>query len=92
MLCSSVRLTPLCPTAFNEAYTTGGLGRFLAIWSTFTTAAFSIGGPDFIANCAPEAQNPYVPFPTLCLAYFIDYRFFTGDGPYPRRLRGSYIG
>ncbi|EIN06983.1 hypothetical protein PUNSTDRAFT_144574 [Punctularia strigosozonata HHB-11173 SS5] len=46
------------PGAFNEAYTTGGLGRFLAIWSTFTTAAFSIGGPDFIANCAPEAQNP----------------------------------
>ncbi|EXJ81796.1 hypothetical protein A1O1_07861 [Capronia coronata CBS 617.96] len=46
------------PGAFNEAYTTGSLGRFLAIWGVFNTAAFSIGGPDFIANCAPETSNP----------------------------------
>ncbi|EON99118.1 putative general amino acid permease protein [Phaeoacremonium minimum UCRPA7] len=46
------------PGAFNEAYTTGTTGRFLAIWGVFNTAAFAIGGPDFIANCAPEAENP----------------------------------
>jgi amino acid transporter len=46
------------PGAFNEQYTTGTTGRFLAIWGVFNTAAFAIGGPDFIANCAPEAVNP----------------------------------
>ncbi|KAH8892823.1 hypothetical protein GQ53DRAFT_861005 [Thozetella sp. PMI_491] len=46
------------PGAFNTQYVDGGLGRFLAIWGVFNTAAFAIGGPDFIANCAPEAVNP----------------------------------
>lgn len=46
------------PGAFNVAYTTGTTGRFLAVWGVFNTAAFSIGGPDFIANCASEAVNP----------------------------------
>ncbi|KAH7007424.1 amino acid permease/ SLC12A domain-containing protein [Ilyonectria destructans] len=46
------------PGAFNEQYVQGGPGRFLAIWGVFNTAAFAIGGPDFIANCAPEAVNP----------------------------------
>ncbi|KAF7556933.1 hypothetical protein G7Z17_g1053 [Cylindrodendrum hubeiense] len=46
------------PGAFNEQYVEGGPGRFLAIWGVFNTAAFAIGGPDFIANCAPEAVNP----------------------------------
>ncbi|KAK7418733.1 hypothetical protein QQX98_003751 [Neonectria punicea] len=46
------------PGAFNEQYIEGGPGRFLAIWGVFNTAAFAIGGPDFIANCAPEAVNP----------------------------------
>ncbi|KAI6089696.1 amino acid permease/ SLC12A domain-containing protein [Hypoxylon rubiginosum] len=46
------------PGAFNEQYIEGGGGRFLAIWGVFNTAAFAIGGPDFIANCAPEAVNP----------------------------------
>ncbi|CAM1504160.1 Fc.00g017510.m01.CDS01 [Cosmosporella sp. VM-42] len=46
------------PGAFNEAYIGGGGGRFLAIWGVFNTAAFAIGGPDFIANCAPETINP----------------------------------
>lgn len=46
------------PGAFNEQYVEGGEGRFLAIWGVFNTAAFAIGGPDFIANCAPEAVNP----------------------------------
>ncbi|KAJ0272711.1 hypothetical protein COL940_010295 [Colletotrichum noveboracense] len=44
--------------AFNETYTTGTTGRFLSIWGVFNTAAFAIGGPDFIANCASEAVNP----------------------------------
>ncbi|KAK7417301.1 hypothetical protein QQZ08_011681 [Neonectria magnoliae] len=46
------------PGAFNEQYVEGGPGRFLAIWGVFITAAFAIEGPDFIANCAPEALNP----------------------------------
>ncbi|KAI8283482.1 Proline-specific permease [Colletotrichum sp. SAR 10_98] len=46
------------PGAFNETYTTGTTGRFLSIWGVFNTAAFAIGGPDFIANCASEAVNP----------------------------------
>ncbi len=46
------------PGAFNEKYTTGSLGRFAAIWGVFNTAAFSIGGPEFIANCANEVVNP----------------------------------
>ncbi|KAK6222027.1 hypothetical protein LQW54_001250 [Pestalotiopsis sp. IQ-011] len=44
--------------AFNTQYVDGNAGRFLAIWGVFNTAAFAIGGPDFIANCAPEAINP----------------------------------
>ncbi|KAJ0382213.1 hypothetical protein COL922a_013022 [Colletotrichum nupharicola] len=44
--------------AFTETYTTGTTGRFLSIWGVFNTAAFAIGGPDFIANCASEAVNP----------------------------------
>ena len=31
---------------------------FNKLCSVFNTAAFAIGGPDFIANCAPEAENP----------------------------------
>ncbi|ETS86551.1 hypothetical protein PFICI_00379 [Pestalotiopsis fici W106-1] len=46
------------PGAFNTQYVGGNAGRFLAIWGVFNTAAFAIGGPDFIANCAPEAVNP----------------------------------
>lgn len=46
------------PGAFNTQYVDGNAGRFLAIWGVFNTAAFAIGGPDFIANCAPEAINP----------------------------------
>ncbi|KAE9570195.1 Proline-specific permease [Colletotrichum fructicola] len=46
------------PGAFNETYTAGTTGRFLSIWGVFNTAAFAIGGPDFIANCASEAVNP----------------------------------
>lgn len=46
------------PGAFNEQYIGGGGGKFLAIWGVFNTAAYTIGGPEFIANCAPEAVNP----------------------------------
>ena len=46
------------PGAFNSQYVEGGGGRFLAIWGVFNTAAFAIGGPDFIANCASETINP----------------------------------
>ena len=46
------------PGAFNQQYIGGGGGTFLAIWGVFNTAAFAIGGPDFIANTASEAVNP----------------------------------
>ncbi|KUI58383.1 Proline-specific permease [Cytospora mali] len=46
------------PGAFNEQYIDGGGGKFLAIWGVFNAAAFAIGGPDLIANCAPETINP----------------------------------
>ncbi|KUI70470.1 Proline-specific permease [Cytospora mali] len=46
------------PGAFNEQYIGGGGGKFLAIWGVFNAAAFAIGGPDLIANCASETINP----------------------------------
>jgi len=46
------------PGAFNTQYITGSGGRFLSIWGVFNTAAFAIGGPDFIANCASETVAP----------------------------------
>jgi amino acid transporter len=36
----------------------GPQGYFLAFWSMFKTAAFTIGGPDFIAITSAETINP----------------------------------
>ena len=41
----------------------GSLGRFLGFWGVFNVAAFSIGGPEFVAMCAGEAQNPRAVIP-----------------------------
>lgn len=36
----------------------GNTGRFLGLWSVFSSAAFSLGGPDYIAITAAETVNP----------------------------------
>ena len=46
------------PGPLVEYIAEGGLGKFLGIWSTFVTAAFSYGGPDYLAMTAGEAQYP----------------------------------
>lgn len=73
------------PGAFNSQYIEGAGGRFLAIWGVFNTAAFAIGGPDFIANCAPEAVNPRRNIPKAVkrviyrlIIFFILSVFFVG--------------
>ncbi|KAF9262569.1 hypothetical protein L218DRAFT_928953 [Marasmius fiardii PR-910] len=46
------------PGPMAEYLVEGALGRFLGFWSVFRLAAFSIGGPEFVAMCAAEAENP----------------------------------
>ncbi|KIY52295.1 hypothetical protein FISHEDRAFT_35595 [Fistulina hepatica ATCC 64428] len=46
------------PGPMTEYLVSGPLGRFLGFWGTFQMAAFSIGGPEFVAMCAAEAENP----------------------------------
>lgn len=41
----------------------GALGRFLGFWGVFNFAAFSIGGPEFVAMCSSEAERPRVTIP-----------------------------
>ncbi|KIY72604.1 hypothetical protein CYLTODRAFT_440506 [Cylindrobasidium torrendii FP15055 ss-10] len=46
------------PGPMEEYLVDGPLGRFLGFWGVFRIAAFSIGGPEFVAMCAGEAENP----------------------------------
>jgi len=46
------------PGLMKEYIVTGTAGRFAGFWYTFKIAAFSIGGPEFIAVCSAEAVDP----------------------------------
>lgn len=42
----------------NTYVDSGNTGRFLGLWSVFSSAAFSLGGPDYIAITSAETINP----------------------------------
>lgn len=44
--------------AFREYHSEGSLGRFLAFFTSFRYAVFTVGGPDYISLSAGEIQNP----------------------------------
>ena len=46
------------PGAMKEYKATGGLGRFLGLFSVLINAAFSYGGVEMVAVAAGEAENP----------------------------------
>ncbi|RDL37814.1 putative Dicarboxylic amino acid permease [Venustampulla echinocandica] len=46
------------PGAFHEYILTGSAGRFLAVWSTFTTAVFAYLGTELVGVTVGEAANP----------------------------------
>lgn len=46
------------PAPFNEYISSGSLGKFLGFFSTFVTAAYSYGGPDYLAMTSGEAMYP----------------------------------
>ncbi|EIM89167.1 uncharacterized protein STEHIDRAFT_94289 [Stereum hirsutum FP-91666 SS1] len=51
------------PGPMAEYLVDGALGRFLGFWGVFNFAAFSIGGPEFIAMCSSEAERPRATIP-----------------------------
>lgn len=46
------------PGAFHAYILTGSAGRFLALWSTFTTAVFAYLGTELVGVTVGEAANP----------------------------------
>lgn len=46
------------PGAFKEYVLEGSAGRFLAVWSTFTTAVFAYLGTELVGVTVGEAANP----------------------------------
>ncbi|KAL3417377.1 amino acid permease [Phlyctema vagabunda] len=46
------------PGAFKPYILTGAAGRFLAVWSTFTTAVFAYLGTELVGVTVGEAANP----------------------------------
>lgn len=46
------------PGAFHEYILEGAAGRFLAVWSTFTTAVFAYLGTELVGVTVGEAANP----------------------------------
>jgi amino acid transporter len=46
------------PGAFHEYILTGNAGRFLAVWSTFTTAVFAYLGTELVGVTVGECANP----------------------------------
>ncbi|PQE30501.1 amino acid permease protein [Rutstroemia sp. NJR-2017a WRK4] len=46
------------PGAFHVYIDTGNTGRFLAVWSTFTTAVFAYLGTELVGVTVGEAANP----------------------------------
>jgi len=46
------------PGAFHEYILKGSAGRFLALWSTFTTAVFAYLGTELVGVTVGEAANP----------------------------------
>jgi amino acid transporter len=59
------------PGAFHEYITTGAEGRFLAVYSTFTTAVFAYLGTELVGVTVGEAANPRKAIPrAIKLTFF----------------------
>ncbi|KAK5076547.1 hypothetical protein LTR51_002229 [Lithohypha guttulata] len=56
--------------AMHPYYTDGTTGRFLGFWSVVIYAAFTVGGPDFIALAAGEIVNPRKTIPKVARLIF----------------------
>jgi yeast amino acid transporter len=59
------------PGAFHEYIASGATGRFLAVWSTFTTAVFAYLGTELVGVTVGEAENPRKAIPrAIKLTFF----------------------
>ncbi|KAK5945062.1 hypothetical protein PMZ80_002265 [Knufia obscura] len=56
--------------AMHPYYTDGSTGRFLGFWSVVIYAAFTVGGPDFVALAAGEIVNPRKTIPKVARLIF----------------------
>ncbi|KAL8276435.1 hypothetical protein RQP46_011137 [Phenoliferia psychrophenolica] len=54
----------------------GATGRFLAFWSTLTSAAFALGNIQVVASAASEVQNPRKNIPKALRRVFFRIIFF----------------
>jgi amino acid transporter len=73
------------PGAFHAYILTGNTGRFLAVWSTFTTAVFAYLGTELVGVTCGEAANPRKVIPRAIkltfyriLLFYIVLIFFLG--------------
>ncbi|KAF7918176.1 uncharacterized protein EAE97_011947 [Botrytis byssoidea] len=73
------------PGAFHEYILTGNSGRFLAVWSTFTTAVFAFLGTELVGVTVGEAANPRKVIPKAIkltfyriLLFYVVLVFFLG--------------
>lgn len=58
----------------NSYVASGDAGRFLGLWSVFGSAAFSLGGPEYICVTSAETVNPRRNVPKVCRR--VVYRLF----------------
>ncbi|KAF7905293.1 uncharacterized protein EAF01_005814 [Botrytis porri] len=73
------------PGAFHEYILSGNSGRFLAVWSTFTTAVFAFLGTELVGVTVGEAANPRKVIPKAIkltfyriLLFYVVLVFFLG--------------
>lgn len=68
------------PGVWAEYYTTGAFGRFLGFWNVFKIAAYSVGGPEFVSQCAGEAVRPRrtIPRAIKAILFRLTLFFFFG--------------
>jgi yeast amino acid transporter len=64
------------PGAFATYITTGSTGRFLAVWSTFTTAVFAFLGTELVGVTVGECANPSKVIPRAIRLTFYRILFF----------------
>jgi amino acid transporter len=73
------------PGAFHEYILTGSAGKFLAVWSTFTTAVFAYLGTELVGVTVGECANPRKVIPRAIkltfyriLLFYVVLIFFLG--------------
>ncbi|TEY71385.1 hypothetical protein BOTCAL_0094g00290 [Botryotinia calthae] len=73
------------PGSFHEYILSGNSGRFLAVWSTFTTAVFAFLGTELVGVTVGEAANPRKVIPKAIkltfyriLLFYVVLVFFLG--------------